>query len=143
MEQILHEWTDRSNLYLYITENISKNRLARRGLFYLGYFLRKNMKRPFIIILFFFVLLAATSSADERLNILFISVDDMNDWAGLSKGYPGKVHVPNLKRLGSLEMTLSSFPLDSTPLGQLQFIHVPNSFPLFSQLGIYLNVPIP
>ena len=39
------------------------------------------MKRSFIIIVFLFILQAATTSANERPNILFISVDDMNDWA--------------------------------------------------------------
>ena len=63
------------------------------------------MKRSFISTVFFFVLLAAVAGADERPNVLFISVDDMNDWAGLTRsGYSGKVHVPNLKRLGSVGM---------------------------------------
>ena len=66
------------------------------------------MKRSPIIILLFFVLIAATLSAKERPNVLFISVDDMNDWAGLSRGYPGKVHVPNLKRLSNLGMTFDN-----------------------------------
>ncbi|MEM7383706.1 MAG: sulfatase [Verrucomicrobiota bacterium] len=35
----------------------------------------------------------------ERPNILFISVDDMNDWVGFLGGYPGAVHTPNIDAL--------------------------------------------
>ena len=67
------------------------------------------MKRSFISTVFFFALLVAVAGAEERPNVLFISVDDMNDWAGLTRsGYSGKVHVPNLKRLGSLGMTFDN-----------------------------------
>ncbi|MFN3324878.1 MAG: sulfatase [Bryobacteraceae bacterium] len=37
-------------------------------------------------------------AADTRPNVLFISVDDMNDWVGCLRGYPG-VHTPNIDRL--------------------------------------------
>ena len=32
-------------------------------------------------------------------NVLFISVDDMNDWVGHLGGYRGKIHTPSLDRL--------------------------------------------
>ena len=51
---------------------------------------------------FFFIILGLVANAEKRSNVLFISVDDMNDWAGLSNGYSGKVHVPNLERLRRL-----------------------------------------
>ena len=51
---------------------------------------------------FFFIILGLVANAEKRPNVLFISVDDMNDWAGLSNGYSGKVHVPNLERLRRL-----------------------------------------
>ena len=43
--------------------------------------------------------------AVERPNVLFIAVDDMNDWGGFDEGYEGKVHVPNIKRLNALGMS--------------------------------------
>ena len=53
------------------------------------------------------MLCSLISSAKQKPNVLFISVDDMNDWAGLAKGYPGKVHVPNIKRLENMGVTFN------------------------------------
>lgn len=39
-----------------------------------------------------------SQAAAPRPNVLFISVDDMNDWIGCLKGYPG-VSTPNIDRL--------------------------------------------
>jgi arylsulfatase A-like enzyme len=48
---------------------------------------------------FILLLLAACAQADERRpNILFIAVDDMNDWAGFLGGHP-QAQTPNLDRL--------------------------------------------
>lgn len=41
---------------------------------------------------------ASSASAATRPNVLFISVDDMNDWVGCLGGYPG-IHTPNIDRL--------------------------------------------
>lgn len=42
----------------------------------------------------------ATRAADERPpNVLFIAVDDMNDWVGFLGGYPGEVKTPHLDAL--------------------------------------------
>ena len=35
----------------------------------------------------------------KRPNVLFIAVDDLNDWVGFLGGYPGRVHTPNIDRL--------------------------------------------
>ena len=51
------------------------------------------------------ILFSILSCAKEKPNILFVSVDDMNDWAGLVKGYSGKVHAPNIKRLEDMGVT--------------------------------------
>ena len=40
----------------------------------------------------------AASAADERPNVLLLSVDDMNDWVGCLGGYPG-VRTPNIDAL--------------------------------------------
>ncbi|MFP6874498.1 MAG: sulfatase [Verrucomicrobiales bacterium] len=54
------------------------------------------------------VALTTIACAEDRPNVLFIAVDDMNDWTSLIKGYPGKVHTPNLERLGRLGMTFDN-----------------------------------
>jgi arylsulfatase A-like enzyme len=41
---------------------------------------------------------ASLSAATARRNVLFLSVDDMNDWVGCLGGYPG-VQTPNIDRL--------------------------------------------
>jgi choline-sulfatase len=41
---------------------------------------------------------APQAGADRRPNVLFLAVDDMNDWVGCLNGYPG-VRTPNIDRL--------------------------------------------
>ena len=41
---------------------------------------------------------SSARAAASRPNVLFISVDDMNDWIGCLKGYPG-VSTPNIDKL--------------------------------------------
>jgi hypothetical protein len=38
------------------------------------------------------------SRADERPNVLFIAIDDLNDWVGCLGGHP-QAHTPNIDRL--------------------------------------------
>lgn len=40
----------------------------------------------------------ATKQKETPPNVLFISIDDLNDWVGVLKGYPG-VRTPNIDRL--------------------------------------------
>jgi arylsulfatase A-like enzyme len=42
----------------------------------------------------------AAAAAQSRPNVLMVSVDDMNDWVGCLKGYPG-VKTPNIDRLAA------------------------------------------
>ena len=55
-----------------------------------------------------------TASADEKSNVLFIAVDDLNDWVGCFGGNP-QVRTPNLDRLAAegqnYERALAGFPL--------------------------------
>ena len=45
----------------------------------------------------------------EKQNILFIAVDDMNDWAGFLSGHTGmKIHTPNIDRLASSSMIFTN-----------------------------------
>ena len=41
------------------------------------------------------------AAQDSSPNVLFIAVDDLNDWVGFMGGYPGKVHTPNMDRLAA------------------------------------------
>lgn len=54
------------------------------------------------------VLLVTIVCAEARPNVLFIAVDDMNDWTGLTRGYPGKVHTPNLERLAKMGVSFDN-----------------------------------
>jgi arylsulfatase A-like enzyme len=42
-----------------------------------------------------------TRAATNKPNILFIAIDDLNDWIACLGGYAGKIHSPNLDRLAS------------------------------------------
>ncbi|MDP6448094.1 MAG: sulfatase-like hydrolase/transferase, partial [Pirellulaceae bacterium] len=44
------------------------------------------------------------TAADARPNVLFIAVDDMNDWVGCLGGYAGRVHTPHIDRLAERGM---------------------------------------
>jgi len=49
------------------------------------------------------------SETNERPNILFIAVDDLNDWAGFMNGHPGmQIHTPNLDRLARRSMSFTN-----------------------------------
>ena len=55
------------------------------------------------MIVFAFLSLITTTSqtvvAADRPNVLFIAIDDLNDWVGCLGGYPGTVHTSNIDRL--------------------------------------------
>ena len=45
---------------------------------------------------------AGPASDDRRApNVLFLAVDDLNDWVGCLGGYAGKVHTPHIDRLAA------------------------------------------
>ena len=51
---------------------------------------------------------ASQTEKTSRPNVLFLAVDDMNDWASVLKGYRGKVHTPNMERLASRGLLFSN-----------------------------------
>ena len=55
-----------------------------------------------------FLFLSASLLAGSKPNVLFIAVDDMNDWTSTLGGYSGKAHTPNLERLARMGMTFSN-----------------------------------
>ena len=56
------------------------------------------MKRGYLVAA---TLVALTNLYAVPPNVLFVAVDDMNDWVGFLDGYPGKEHTPNLDRLAA------------------------------------------
>jgi arylsulfatase A-like enzyme len=56
--------------------------------------------KPMFCFLFMFALLANTTQAADKPNILFIAVDDMNDWIGCLKTTPRAI-TPNIDKLAS------------------------------------------
>lgn len=58
---------------------------------------------PFLLLIFSLSVesLAATDTDLPQSNVLFIAVDDLNDWVGFMGGYPGKVHTPHMDRLAA------------------------------------------
>jgi arylsulfatase A-like enzyme len=64
------------------------------------------MRRGCLLLLGLVCCLAAPVHADERPNVLFIAVDDLNDWISPLEGYPG-CRTPNLERLAKRGMTFT------------------------------------
>jgi arylsulfatase A-like enzyme len=60
------------------------------------------MKRFFAIILF-----AAASALAEPPNVLFIAIDDLNDWVGFLGGHP-QAQTPNMDRLAAQSMVFEN-----------------------------------
>ncbi len=60
-------------------------------------------------LLAFFNAKAQVNAANEKPNILFIAVDDMNDWAGFLDGHSGmKIHTPNIDRFAASSMIFTN-----------------------------------
>lgn len=62
------------------------------------------------LLLFLFTLWGCAPAADERPNVLFIAIDDMNDWVGYLEGHSGgmEVHTPNLDRLAESSLIFTN-----------------------------------
>lgn len=58
---------------------------------------------------------APTANASEsKPNVLFIAVDDMNDWVSYLGGYSAKVHTPNFDRLARRGISFTNAHSPST-----------------------------
>lgn len=62
---------------------------------------------PTTISLMFFLLGACAGSAADRPNVLFIAVDDLNDWTGVMGGHP-QARTPNIDRLAASGMLFTN-----------------------------------
>ncbi len=51
---------------------------------------------------------AWAKETESKPNILFLAVDDMNDWVGCLGGYQGTVHTPNIDRLAKRGMLFAN-----------------------------------
>jgi arylsulfatase A-like enzyme len=50
-----------------------------------------------------------SNNSNTPPNILFIAVDDLNDWVGFMNGHPGmKIHTPNLDRFAARSMIFTN-----------------------------------
>lgn len=56
----------------------------------------------------FLLIQQTVNSQPKQPNILFIIIDDMNDWVGYLDGYGGEVQTPNIDRLASQGMAFSN-----------------------------------
>ena len=52
--------------------------------------------------------------AAHKPNVLFIAVDDMNDWVGYLGGYAGEIHTPNFDRLAERGLAFTNAHCPST-----------------------------
>jgi arylsulfatase A-like enzyme len=66
-------------------------------------------------VLFFFLLLGAPvyGQATDRPNVLFIAIDDLNDWIGALNGHP-QVKTPNIDRLAKMGVLFANAHTQAT-----------------------------
>ncbi|TZF86479.1 sulfatase (plasmid) [Pedobacter sp. BS3] len=68
---------------------------------------RKLLAGRWLLILLLTVSISASASAPPKYNVLFIAVDDMNDWISPLKGLTG-VKTPNFDRLANMSMLFTN-----------------------------------
>ncbi len=59
-----------------------------------------TMSWPAIFLLLAGLPSASPAAADDRPNVLFIAIDDLNDWVGFLKGHP-QTRTPNMDRIAA------------------------------------------
>lgn len=60
--------------------------------------MKKKVSQSLVLICLLWTSLLVGAVAQEKMNVLFIAVDDLNDWTGLLEGHP-QAYTPNLDRL--------------------------------------------
>ncbi|TKG96419.1 DUF229 domain-containing protein [Puteibacter caeruleilacunae] len=73
---------------------------------------------------------------ETKLNVLFVAVDDMNDWVGFLNGYPG-VKTPNLDRLAERGVSFTNAHCPSPLCGPSRASVMSGLYP--HKTGIYNN----
>src|SRR4051812_26537867 len=64
-----------------------------------------SLRNPLAVLLI--LLLAPLATAAEKPNVLFIAVDDLNDWVGPLGGHP-QARTPNFDRLAARGVTFTN-----------------------------------
>jgi choline-sulfatase len=85
-------------------------------------------------------LLGCSTTAAERPNVLFIAIDDMNDWVGCLSGHPD-TRTPNLDRLAKRGVLFTNAHCQAPICNPSRTSVMYGVRP--STTGIYLNAPIP
>lgn len=70
-------------------------------------------------------------------NVLFLAVDDLNDWVGFLGGYPGEVHTPHLDQLAATSMAFTNAHTPSPMCAPARAAVLTGQFP--SSTGVYGN----
>lgn len=100
------------------------------------------MKRKVNISLLIMVTIAvifggcAMDKAHQKPNVLFIAVDDMNDWVGFLDGYPG-IQTPNLDKLAEQGVAFANAHSPSPMCGPSRAAIMSGKYP--HKTGIYTN----
>lgn len=93
--------------------------------------------KSFLLLCFVTASLVAQSQVNEKPNVLFIAIDDLNDWVGCFGGNP-QVKTPNLDRLnaqGAMVMTKTQSP--ATVCGPSRSAILTGKYP--HNTGVYRN----
>lgn len=67
-------------------------------------FIRRKASRLLLVATALITRERTEAAAAKQPNIVFIAIDDMNDWVGCLNGYSGKVHTPNIDALAEKGM---------------------------------------
>lgn len=95
------------------------------------------MKSKYLIALAMFVAAGFASAADQKTNVLFIAVDDLNDWVGCFGGNP-QVKTPNLDKFNAQGgMAMLDAHCASTVCGPSRSALLTGKFP--HRTGVYGN----
>lgn len=76
------------------------------------------MKMNCIVLFYFFVygfICSFQAIGKDRPNVLFLCIDDLNDWVGCLGGYPGSSHTPHIDQLAD-EGVLFTRAYPSSPM---------------------------
>lgn len=77
-----------------------------------------------ILLVFSQNIFAQNTPIGEKPNVLFIAVDDLNDWTGYLRGHP-RAKTPNIDRLASMGVALTH-AYCSAPLCNGEYLFLDN-----------------
>lgn len=100
--------------------------------------MRRKINTIFLIIVSTIVTFwgCAVEKVQQKPNVLFIAVDDMNDWVGFLNGYPG-IQTPNLDELAKQGVAFANAHCPSPMCGPSRASIMSGKYP--HKTGIYSN----